>query len=111
VPPSELSRAPPGEASAIVAARVAMARGLQRARGKSGGTTNAEAEIGDMALTVEARELAERAADKLRLSARGYTRTLRVARSIADLAGAERIGRGEIAEALAFRHRMPGRSG
>ena len=111
MPPSELSRAPPGEASVIVAARVAAARGLQRARGKSGGTTNAEAEIGDLAMTTEARELAERAADKLRLSARGYTRTLRVARSIADLAGAERIGRGEIAEALAFRHRMPGRSG
>ncbi len=111
VPPSELSRAPPGEASACVAARVAVARDLQRARGKSGGITNAEAEIGDMAITAEARELAERAADKLRLSARGYTRTLRVARSIADLIGAERIGRAEIAEALAFRHRMPGRSG
>ena len=83
---------------------------MQRARGKGGGTTNAEAEIDDLVLTAEARELAERAADKLRLSARGFTRTLRVARSIADLAGAERIGRGDIAEALAFRHRMPGRT-
>ena len=48
-------------------------------------------------------------AEKLRLSARGYTRTLRVARSIADLAGEASIRRQDVAEALAFRHRMPGR--
>jgi len=39
----------------------------------------------------------------------GYTRVLRVARTIADLAGAETVGRVHVAEALAFRHRMPGR--
>ena len=57
----------------------------------------------------EARQLAEHAADKLRLSPRGFTRALRVARSIADLAGASAIRRQDVAEALAFRHRMPGR--
>ncbi len=110
VPPSELSRAAPGEPTASVAARVAQARDRQRARAKGTATTNAEADINDLAMVAEARELAERAADKLRLSARGYTRTLRVARSIADLAGAEMIRRNDIAEALAFRHRMPGRA-
>ena len=110
VPPSELSRAPAGEASAIVAVRIAQARARQRERANGAATTNAEVDIGALVLAAEARELAERAADKLRLSARGYTRTLRVARSIADLAGAEPIRRVDVAEALAFRHRMPGRT-
>ena len=110
IPPSELSRAPPGEASAVVAARVARARQAQRARyGEGGASTNAEADATKFELQAEARALAEQAADRLRLSARGYTRTLRVARTIADLAGAATIRRQDVAEALAFRHRMPGR--
>jgi magnesium chelatase family protein len=60
----------------------------------------------DVALTTEAQALAERAMDKLRLSPRGYTRVLRVARSIADLAGRAIVDRPHIAEALAFRHRV-----
>lgn len=108
--PSELSRAPPGEPSAAVAARVARARQSQRDRyGEAGAPTNAEADATKLDLAPEARALAEQAADRLRLSARGYTRTLRVARSIADLAGAAIIRRQDVAEALAFRHRMPGR--
>jgi magnesium chelatase family protein len=47
--------------------------------------------------------------EKLRLSPRGYTRVLRVGRTIADLAGAKVVQRSHVAEALAFRHRMPGR--
>jgi magnesium chelatase family protein len=109
VTPAELSRAPPGEPSASVATRISQARAAQRSRyGDSGPATNAEADVNNLPLAPEARQLAEHAADKLRLSPRGYTRALRVARSIADLAGADAIRRQDVAEALAFRHRMPG---
>jgi len=110
VPPSELSRAPPGESSALVADRVMAARRLQRARyGEDGPATNAQAEIGAIELEPDARALAEQASDKLRLSARGFTRVLRVARTIADLAGSATVARVAVAEALAYRHRVPGR--
>ena len=46
------------------------------------------------------------AAEKLRLSARAYHRALRVARTIADLEGAERVEPGAVAEALSFRPAM-----
>ena len=107
VPPAELSRAPAGERSGAVAARVAEARGAQRQRGG----TNAEADGTTIDLQPEARLLAEQAAEKLRLSARGFTRVLRVARTIADLARSPQVRRVDVAEALAFRHRIPGRSG
>ena len=110
VAPVELSRAPSSEASAAVAARIGQARAAQRSRyGEDGPATNAEADINLLPLVPEARQLAEHAADRLRLSPRGYTRALRVARSIADLAGAAVIRRQDVAEALAFRHRIPGR--
>ena len=60
-------------------------------------------------LLPEAHKLLEQAMERLHLSPRGYTRTMRVGRTIADLAGAETVGRVHIAEALAFRHRAPGR--
>ncbi len=108
VPAAELSRAPPGETSAVVALRVARARQIQVDRGDS---TNAEADPHTMDLAADARALAEHAAERLKLSARGFTRTLRVARSIADLAGVPTIRRQDVAEALSFRARPPGRSG
>jgi magnesium chelatase family protein len=107
---AELSRAPPGEPSAVTGARVAAARRLQAARyGADGPRTNAEAGADTVILTEEARALLERAAEKLNLSPRGYTRSLRVGRTIADLAGAAEVGRQHIAEALAYRRRVPGR--
>ena len=110
-PPTELSRAPAGEASAPVAARVAAARQVQRGRyGEDGPATNAEAGLDRIGLDAEARALAEQASERLRLSARGFTRVLRVARTVADLAGAALVRRGDVAEALAYRHRIPGRS-
>jgi magnesium chelatase family protein len=107
---AELARAPAGEPSAAVATRVARARAAQRERyGEDGPASNAEADSRDVQMLPEAHALAEQAMDKLRLSPRGYTRVLRVARTIADLAGAPVVQRVHVAEALAFRHRMPGR--
>ncbi|MDO9498810.1 YifB family Mg chelatase-like AAA ATPase [Falsiroseomonas sp.] len=107
--PAELTRAPPGERTEVVAARVAAARDRQRARG--GARCNAEAEWDALQPMADADALAllETAATRLRLSTRGQVRTLRVARTVADLAAAARVARGHVAEALAFRHRMPGR--
>jgi magnesium chelatase family protein len=53
------------------------------------------------------RQLLFKAAEAMRLSARGYTRILRVARTIADLAGAENVGRVHVAEALSYRRVAP----
>ncbi|MEO9188544.1 MAG: ATP-binding protein [Acetobacteraceae bacterium] len=109
---AELARAPPGENSRTVAARVARARAAQRTRyGEDGASSNAEADPKDICLSVDAQALAEQAMERLRLSPRGYTRVLRVGRTIADLAGAEMVARTHVAEALAFRHRTPGRGG
>jgi len=111
VTPAELSRAPAGESSAVVAARVAAAREMQRERyGVEGAMTNAEAHLREIELTPEAKAFAETATTKLRLSARGFTRTLRVGRTIADLARVAVVERQHIAEALSYRHRIPGRA-
>ncbi|KWV91137.1 YifB family Mg chelatase-like AAA ATPase [Erythrobacter sp. YT30] len=100
----DLSMPPPAEGSDEVAQRVAAARSRATKRGVR---SNAELE-GDVleehaVPDDEGRALLMRAAEKLRLSARGYTRMLRVARTIADLSGAQQIGRAHIAEALSYR--------
>src|SRR4051812_16159856 len=102
VPHSELARAPTGETTAVVAARIRAARERQRARyGADGPRCNAAA--GDAALTrtlaidAPAHALVEQAADRLRLTARGHVRTLRVARTIADLAGSPTVQRAHVA--------------
>jgi magnesium chelatase family protein len=113
IPAAELTRAPAGETTATVAARVQAARDAQRTRhGPDGPPNNAEAELRHLQplLDAEAEALLEMAATRLRLSSRGHVRTLRVARTIADLAGSTTIRRAHVAEALAFRHRMPGRA-
>nr|WP_246623230.1 YifB family Mg chelatase-like AAA ATPase [Sphingomonas colocasiae] len=102
----------PAEGSAEVAARVAEARAIQTDRytGK-GARTNAEID-GDLLEAVATpdepgRALLAQAAEAMRLSARGYTRILRVARTIADLAGSEGVGRVHVAEALSYRRQAP----
>ncbi|MGE5539790.1 MAG: YifB family Mg chelatase-like AAA ATPase [Gemmatimonas sp.] len=118
---SDLSLPPPAEGSAQVAARVAEARERQLARyrgrtqdGAQGPTpirTNAEAD-GELLESVAAPEAAGRtllgeAVDKLKLSARGYHRVLRVARTIADLDHSDEVRRIHVAEALSYRRIAP----
>ncbi len=108
---ADMSYAPAGEASAAVAERVARARAAQTARyGSEGPLCNAEADSGAVSLTPDARKLLEQAMEKLHLSPRGYTRIMRVARTIADMSGAAEVARVHVAEALAFRHRSSGRT-
>jgi magnesium chelatase family protein len=111
---ADLILPPPEEGSAEVAARVAAARAIQteRKRGAGNGArTNAELEgpaLDAVATPDEAgRTLLAEAAAAMKLSARGYTRVLRVARTIADLSGAETVGRLHVAEALGYRRRAP----
>lgn len=99
---------PPGEPSAVVRERVLAARERQRKR-LDARALRTNAEIPDAALdelvdaTAEARTLLGRAVEKLKLSARGARRLLRVARTIADLEGERRVEAPAMAEALGYR--------
>jgi magnesium chelatase family protein len=108
---ADLILPPPSEGSREVAARVARARDIQveryAAMGLNGVRTNAQ--VNGPALEEVARPepagvtLLRDAADSMRLSARGYHRVLRVARTLADLDAADRVGRVHLAEALSYR--------
>jgi magnesium chelatase family protein len=103
VPASEIARAPAGEASCTVAGRIACSRIRQHAR--QDGLCNAEASPDQFPMDDAARSLSEQAADRLQLSARGFTRLLRVSRTIADLEDVDTVQRPHVAEALGYRHR------
>jgi len=107
---ADLALPPPTEASATVAARVAAARDRQRRRYRPHGSAvscNAEADGAVLAACAQpdavGAQLLRQASERLGLSARAYHRVLRVARTLADLDGTERIGRVHIAEALSYR--------
>jgi magnesium chelatase family protein len=105
VPPEQLLRGPAPESSAIVGARIAEARGRQVARnpglpnGRLGGRMLREACRLDAVASGRAVLLAEREG----LSGRGTDRLLRVARTIADLAGRAEVTTGDLDEAARFR--------
>ena len=106
----DLIRPGEGESSETVKARVVSARKRQRARFQSLGsdlTINAHAGASMIEKIASpdggATDLLREAAEKFRLSARGYHRVLKVARTLADLDDVEAIGRVHLAEALAYR--------
>lgn len=109
---ADLALPPPTEGSAEVAARVLAARERQAARlrrlgAPAGLRVNAHVD-GDLLTEAArpetaARELLASAAERLRLSARGYVRVLRVALTLADLAEAPHVARPHVAEALSYR--------
>jgi magnesium chelatase family protein len=134
---ADLSLPPPAEGSAQVAARVAAARAAQTERyaalstgaangGHGGGSQGSGLGVGEKTIRTNAdidgellekfaapdadgRRLLTEAAEKFRLTARGYHRVLRVARTLADLDGKDAVRRLHVAEALSYRRVAPGR--
>lgn len=93
---------PPGEPSRVVADRVANARKLQEERGRLNRDLGRSA-LDDLAMDAAAGRLLGRAVDKVALTARGYDRVRRVARTLADLEGDESVAERHVSEALALR--------
>jgi magnesium chelatase family protein len=126
VPPvtaADLALPPPAEGTAEVGARVAAARDIQTSRAAKASAAgdgvfpaiNARAE-GRWLETIAAldepgRALLTRAAEAGNLSARGWSRTLRLARTIADLEASPQVRRVHVAEALIYRRVMPAAEG
>jgi magnesium chelatase family protein len=106
---TDLDLAEGGASSAEIAASVLAARQVQRSRFGESSPLRANADLAGEALDrfaqpdAEGRALLVRVAERFGLSARGYHRVLRVARTIADLEGAESVGRPHVAEAVSFR--------
>ena len=114
VPIQAMTEGPPGESSAAVRTRVLAARDRQAARNvrpsdRPGGATRTNSGLHGRELTrhcaldAAGRALLERSAEKLHLSARGFHRVQRVARTIADLAAEPVIRTDHLAEALQYR--------
>lgn len=106
-PTAEEIAGPPGESSATVRERVTVARERQEHR-LGPGRCNAEmtpTELRESVLAEEAATLLAESYSRRRLSGRAHDRVLRLARTVADLAGEEEIGREQMAQALQLRRR------
>jgi magnesium chelatase family protein len=104
LPETELTAAASGEASAAIQARVQAARDRQSARqGKPNAALSTREIDLHCAADASGETLLKQAISRLNLSARAYHRVLKLARSIADLAGSQAIGSAHIAEAIQYR--------
>ena len=109
VPFSDMSRAAPGEPSAAIRARVIKAREIQARRFSACRGIHCNAQMTERMIHQyaepddEGTDLLRRAMERLSLSARAYSRILKVARTIADLAGCPRVEPQHLAEAIGYR--------
>ncbi len=110
VPFSELSQMEPGEPSEKIRERVIAARKIQEERFKNHRGIHCNAQMTEKMLHEYAEpddaslDMLRMAMERLKLSARAYSRILKVARTIADLAGSEKIESMHIAEAIGYRN-------
>ena len=108
VPVKEINQSRPAESSAVVAERVRKARELQQERYAQDGihcNAQLDARLSKRycELTPEATQVLHMAVDRMGMSMRAYGRVLKVARTIADLAGEEKISTAHVAEAIQYR--------
>ena len=118
VPFAQLSQMQPGEPSAVIRERVIKARNIQTERFSKlpsssrgvGGRPHCNAQMTERMLHQFAQpdaaslDMLRMAMERLKLSARAYSRILKVARTIADLAGSEKVQSVHIAEAIGYRN-------
>ena len=110
LPFSDISQAAPGEPSAAIRERVVAARKIQDERFKGYKSVHCNAQMSEKMLRefaqpdAQSLEMLRMAMERLSLSARAYNRILKVARTIADLAGSEKVESMHIAEAIGYRN-------
>ena len=110
VPFAQLSQMQPGEPSATIRERVVKARAIQEERFKAHKGIHSNAQMTERMLHQYAEpdevsiDMLRMAMERLKLSARAYSRILKVARTIADLAGSEKVESMHIAEAIGYRN-------
>ena len=109
VPFKQLSQMRPGESSAVIRERVIKARQIQEVRFKDYKGVHCNAQMSEKMIHLFAEpdeqsiDMLRMAMERLSLSARAYSRILKVARTIADLEGSERVQNRHIAEAIGYR--------
>ncbi|HEV8691716.1 MAG TPA: YifB family Mg chelatase-like AAA ATPase [Ideonella sp.] len=108
IPPAQLMGAADGDSSATVAERVSAARGRQQARQGGPNSAIAAGELDQACrLDKDAAQFMQAVAARLGWSGRSLHRVMKLARTIADLAGAEGVGVAAVAEAVQYRRALP----